>query len=1811
MRYVDLMGGVKPHLLVKVANNLGAETRVHYAPSTQFYVADKLAGKPWITRLPFPVHVVTRIETYDYVSRNRFVSRSAYHHGYFDGVEREFRGFGMVEQWDTEEFAALTDSGDFPAATNLDAASNVPPVLTRTWYHTGIYLGHDRISNFFAGLLDVNDTGEYYREPGLTDAQAATLLLDDTILPDGLSAEEAREACRALKGSMLRQEIYALDGTAQEPHPYTMMEQNFTIACLQPRAANPYGVFFAHPRESISYQYERIPDDPRTSHALTLEVDPFGNVLRSLAIGYGRRQADPTLTPPDQLKQSAVLTTYAKNSFTQAIDQPDAYRAPLASDLRTYELTGFTPSGRFTFDEWVTNAFNLLEATPEIPYEQTAAGTSPQKRLIGRVCTRYRSDDLSALLPQNVMQASALPGQSYKLSFTPGLLTQVYHRATGGGPDENLLPDPASMLGGQAGDQGGYVDLFGDGNWWAPSGQQFFDVNADSANPAPTAAAELARARAHFYRPSKFVNPFGQADTAQLDSDDLLMVSTTDAVGNTVTAENDYRVLAPWRLTDANGNRTGTAFDMLGIPTAVAVAGKDGEAVGDLLAGFTADLAQADLDALFDAADPRLLAPGLLGQATTRFVYDIDRFRRSQVAYPDDPARWLPPQSATLTRETHVGDLVAGASSRIQISFAYSDGLGRIVQKKLQAEAGPGPMRDAGGRIVIGPGGQPEMTTTDISPRWVGSGWTIFNSKGKPVRQFEPFFTDIQSFEFDVRIGVSPVLFRDPVERVVATLHPDHRWEKVVFDPWRQDSWDVNDTVLLDPRTDGNVKGFVVRLPNDDYLPTWFNQRSGGGMGASEQDAANKAAVHAATPTVAHTDSLGRTVLAIAHNKLARNGTTLEEFYVTRSELDIEGNHRAVIDANGRIVMRYGYNLLGIRIHQSSVDAGERWSLNDSTGKPLYAWDSRDHRFRTAYDPARRPIDVFLRAGSATEMLIGQTVYGETRPNPETSNLRGRVVQVFDQAGVVTSDSYDFKGNPLSNQRQLAPEYKATLDWSASLGLEPQAFASSTTFDALNRPTSVTTPDHSVYRPTFNESNLLERVDVNLQGGQTATAFVTNIDYNARGQRVLIEYANGASTNYTYDPLTFRLRNLRTARSADPALLQDLSYTYDPSGNVTQIHDGAQQTIYFNNQVVTPDNDYTYDAVYRLINAAGREHIGQLSQPQTTWDDSFRMYLPQPGDGKAMRTYAEQYQYDAVGNFLQLIHQADNGNWTRGYAYNEPSLIESGKTSNRLSSTIISGNSSVPEAYSHDAHGNMTSMPHLTLMQWDFRDQLGATARQSVADGTPETTWYVYDAGGQRVRKITERQNGTRKSARTYLGGFEIYREYDGVGSNVTLERETLHVMDDKQRIALVETRTQGNDGPPSQLVRYQLGNHLGSATLELDVAGQIISYEEYYPYGSTSYQAGRSTAEVSLKRYRYTGMERDEESGLNYHTARYYSPWLGRWCSTDPLLMAGGRSNDGHQGNDTYRANSQPAARDRERITHWCPYRYCSDNPTCRIDRDGALDYYNREGEFIGKSDQSQSKSFLSVLDKSDAEKIKDRYYGSWWRRALNWLLGWLFGHDAFLKKDTTSIKDIKGKTLAPPSDAVRRAIGIAVASSNAPTHSDPSRPDFIADSAGGFHEEGGVWGMSQGSEFVLPARSGSFKDPKDRGQALINVWDTGKQVPDAPSFSGSYHVHPKATLTVSLSSHAESPPRAAQTMTINETTKEQSFEFEQEPSAGDIVAAQQSEQSNKEWVYGIVVGARSEYVYYYRSVNPSGQTYIAKVPLNVFLKGTGSAHP
>lgn len=494
LRYIHLMEE-KPHLLTGMKNSLGAETRITYGPSTKFYLADQQAGRPWITRIPFPVHVVERVETFDWISRNRFVTRYVYHHGYFDGDEREFRGFGMVEQFDTEEFAALTAQGKLPLGDNFDQQSHVPPVCTKTWFHTGAYRQGERISLQFAH--------EYFGapEPGIANYQVKfqeflKTLLPDTVLPSGLTPDEEREFCRALKGVMLRQEVYARDRSSQAANPYVVSEHSYAVELLQARAANRNAVFYTHAREAITHHCERNPADPRVGHELVLKVDAFGNVERTVSIAYARRA--PLAGVPEQGRTHMTL------AVSRVVNHPshmDWYRAGSPVEARTFEVVkplqlAVAGQTRLAYDDvktFIESMFPLAQDEPAgtqvVPYEdwnwreawnpilQPGGPGVSKLRLIEHVRTLYRKDDLSGPLLLGQAESLALPYQSYKLALTPALLTQVYG---------------ARVTNAMLADDGKYVHSEGDANWWVPSGQAFYSPGTNHSALQEVAHARLA-----------------------------------------------------------------------------------------------------------------------------------------------------------------------------------------------------------------------------------------------------------------------------------------------------------------------------------------------------------------------------------------------------------------------------------------------------------------------------------------------------------------------------------------------------------------------------------------------------------------------------------------------------------------------------------------------------------------------------------------------------------------------------------------------------------------------------------------------------------------------------------------------------------------------------------------------------------------------------------------------------------------------------------------------------------------------------------------------------------------------------------------------------------------------------------------------------------------------------------------------------------------------------------------------------------------------------------------------------------------------
>ena len=589
------------------------------------------------------------------------------------------------------------------------------------------------------------------------------LRLDNAVLPKELGPEEAREGCRALTGTRLRQEVYALDGSSEADRPYSVSESNATIRLMQPRRGrNLHGVFFAHIREDIAASSERklyevdgaLRADPRVTHGLTLEVDDYGNVLRSVSIAYGRRFADRSalLDDRDRAKQGDLLATAAENAYTNTVDEADAYRAPLIAEARAYQLINVgrpeRATGLIRFDEISRIVARAGDGRHDLPFETVAAEgairNEPYRRLIGCSRSLYRSDDLTRLLPLGRLEPLALPGENYALSLTPGLVAKVYG---------DRLPDPGPVLS----HDGGYVDLDGDRRAWAPSGRVFY-----SPDRGDDAAAELAAARRHFFLPRRFRDPFGNVTHIAYDRHDLAPVETRDPVGNVSRARIDYRVLQPDRITDANENRADVAFDALGRVVGTAVMGKEGEGIGNSLQGFVADLPERVV--LAHLRDPLRDPWAILGGATTR-----TRLRR--VRLRSHPARGA-----------------AGARRHVQ-PRSRNPRLRPRARRPHKNPPTPSPIRinrPRGAARNSGGAGPGSRCRGRADPRWVGTGWTIFNNKGDPVRKYEPFFSVTHGFEFAVMAGVSATLIYDPVGHVVATLNPNHTFQKTVFDPWRQ-----------------------------------------------------------------------------------------------------------------------------------------------------------------------------------------------------------------------------------------------------------------------------------------------------------------------------------------------------------------------------------------------------------------------------------------------------------------------------------------------------------------------------------------------------------------------------------------------------------------------------------------------------------------------------------------------------------------------------------------------------------------------------------------------------------------------------------------------------------------------------------------------------------------------------------------------------------------------------------------------------------------------------------------------------------------
>jgi RHS repeat-associated protein len=1495
--FLDLTGGAKPYLLHSMRNNLGASTRIEYQPSSRFYLDDRRrGGTPWKTTLPFPVQTVARVEVEDALSGARVVTQYTYHHGYWDGLEREFRGFGRVEQLDAERFAQPGSTGE---------TQHSPPVLSKSWFDQGPIEDGER------QFRPLDCAAEYWAGDGAELGQAeltASLLLElDRASASLTSAERRRlrrDAMRSLRGSLVRGELYALDGSEREHRPYAVNEALFGFeqkAAPGPERPQRARVFFPHALAQRTTQWERG-DDPLTRLSFMHRYDELGQLLSRTDIACPRGWRGRNDRPTAPYLATRATTTYARP------DPDGPYIHDRVARTDGFELANTEGMTIAEVAELEDGDASLVRIGQALSFFDGPAFAGLELGKVGRYGALTRSEAL-VLTPERLAAVHGAQVPAYLQAGPVAWPAEYPVGAAGVITFRSAMPALAGYVHHDGRDPAlpGVVEgLFSIGE------RLEHDFQATPVVPGAERGLVLRR-RDAMGHDAKLTYAF-----------DLLPVTVTDAAGLIIRAEYEERFFQPSSVTDPNGNQQ--RFDLRpdGLLSAAWVRGK--------------------------AADE-----GDWARASVQYRYDLFAYQERQ----------QPVSVSTLRYEHHDGDSAWNAVllGSLLETREYSDGLGRVLQSRSHAEA----VRF--GDATFGHGVLPEDQTAPSlaastgtaeqsgQPHVTVSGWQIHDNKGRVVQSYEPFFSEGWDYRApeEAQKGVSLRMFRDPRGQVIRTLHPDGSEERVVHGvPGSMAEPDLGDPERFEP------------TPWEAYS---YDANDNAGR---THAATTLAYSHCRdTPSSVEIDALGRTIRSVERNRdhapsPAGAAVPAASEHPTRFRYDLQGNVTEIVDALNRVAFTHAYDLAKHALYTRSLDAGELRLVLDAAGREIERRDSKGAMALQRYDALGRSTHLWARDGAGEAVTLrASTLHGDALPATAAAadrNLLGRPYVHRDGAGTLTFQSYDFKGNPLELTREVIADSviaaqmsgspaggKVVVDWDADPALEGN-YTTSHAYDALGRVTRTWLPrDEDGGRkelvPTYNRAGAIEALSL------AGDVYIRRIAYNAKGQRVLVAYGNGYLTRHAYNATTLRLSRLRTERyrlapgapgdapSYEPlgGTLQDFGYAYDLAGNILAIRDrapgsGIQGTPAGDDAL---DRVFEYDALSRLTFASGRESKGQAAWPgaqanpsaspldRSTLADGTAFGSPgnitAPGLApQQTAAYQEAYSYDPAGNLVELWHKSGTrAPWTRqlGMGGLSPSAWRQtiaqhaqgaspwlDPPSNRL--THVGDNApSSPETHVFDDSGNLLRETGTRHFSWNHANQLtGFSVRSGAAAPASVEACYLYDAAGQRVKKWVRKAGKVETSV--YVGAaFE--RHADGNTAN-----NTLHVLDGESRVALRRVGAAFSDeGAPEIAVKYHFGDHLGSSHVVMGVrpgdGSVLVNREEFYPYGETSYGG------FGRKRYRYTGMERDEESGVAYHAARYCAPWLARWLTADPIGSKEGTN----------------------------VYAYCKSNPLTRIDPGGRAD--------------------------------------------------------------------------------------------------------------------------------------------------------------------------------------------------------------------------------------------------------------------------------
>ncbi|MDO8662670.1 MAG: RHS repeat-associated core domain-containing protein [Candidatus Omnitrophota bacterium] len=402
----------------------------------------------------------------------------------------------------------------------------------------------------------------------------------------------------------------------------------------------------------------------------------------------------------------------------------------------------------------------------------------------------------------------------------------------------------------------------------------------------------------------------------------------------------------------------------------------------------------------------------------------------------------------------------------------------------------------------------------------------------------------------------------------------------------------------------------------------------------------------------------------------ADNETKPDGAFHTYYEYDTQNNLTKTTDNKGNTTQIF-YDSIGRKLKMIDPDMGT-WSYEyDILGNLKKQTDAKGQILTFEYDDLNRLAKKSSLRGSEAAEAISEYFYDD----PAKDNCVGRLSKITDLSGS-TEFFYD----------KLGREVKSIKSLRGTEGAGTISYTVQREYDVLDRLTKLTYPDGEAVNYTYDTNSGLLK---SLRGtaGTEAISYVQNMSYNAKGQSTNILYGNNVQTTYTYGQ-DLRLANISTIHSPSSTILQNLDYTFDHNGNLTDLNDAIRNK----------KRNYTYDDLDRLISAKNTPAPGGL------YGDFY-------------------YSYNSIGNMFEKT-EPNNSTITMGY----------GKDAGPHALTSV-GNCN----YQYDANGNMTVGKN-KILSYDTENRLLSVNEQGII------TSFLYDGDGGRVRKTTG-SNST-----TYIG---------------------------------------------------------------------------------------------------------------------------------------------------------------------------------------------------------------------------------------------------------------------------------------------------------------------------------------------------------------------------------------------------------------------------------------------------------------------------